>query len=135
MLWSSEIERMNDHLPSTKKSLRQLLKSDSPSVINRDNKKHRFKKKSLEKISQILPEKLWDEINLPIVLLSRTDIEKGLFSISGGSVEIYFLHLLLNKTTAMFSDFLREKIKPYLWKPEAFSAVKKIPTAVIIGYV
>ncbi|MBD3189652.1 MAG: DUF61 family protein [Candidatus Heimdallarchaeota archaeon] len=134
LIWSLDIERMNDHLPREKKTLVELLSVDQPQIHTKKGGIHRFKKKHLQIVAELIPEKEWKNIKLPIVLLRRTDLEKGLFSISGGKGELYIIYKLLGKTSDSFPLFKMKEHRPYIWKPEAFTAIRKLGSIFVIGY-
>jgi len=134
LIWSLDIETMNDHLPSERKSLKELLSEEKPQVQTKINKSHRFRKQHLEIISQFFPETEWSEVKLPVILLRRTSLGKGIYSVSGGLRELYIIHRISGRTSDEFSKFKLEEHQPYVWKPEAFTAVRKIGSIVVIGY-
>jgi len=134
LIWSLDIEKMNDHLPTERKSLAELLTEERPQVKAKNNRQHRIKKEHLEIVCQLFPESEWKEIRLPIILLRRTAMEKGLFSVSGGIRELYVIHRISGRTTDTFSKFKLDDHQSFVWKPEAFSTIRKIGSVVIVGY-
>ena len=134
LIWSLDIEKMNDHLPTEHKSLKDLLADDQPIVMTKKNQKHRIKKKDLEIVASYLPESEWENIKLPIVLLRRTNLAKGIYSVSGGIRELFIIFRITKKTEGDFSKFKLDEHQPYIWKPEAFTAIRKIGSIVIMGY-
>jgi len=134
LIWKLDIEKMNDHLPANRKTLRELLAEEKPSVITKKDKLHKIKKEHLEIVAELFDESDWDNVKLPIVLLRRTSLDKGLYSISGGIREIYIIHRIVGRTTNNYQTFIFEDHKQYIWKPEAFTAARKINSIVIIGY-
>ena len=134
LIWSLDIEKMNDHLPSVRKTLRELLAEEKPSVQTKIDKIHRIRKEHLQIVAEFFDESEWDKVKLPIVLLRRTSLDKGLYSISGGVREIYIIHRIIGRTTDKYPVFMLEDHEPYIWKPEAFTAAQKITSIVIIGY-
>ncbi|NHK32416.1 MAG: DUF61 family protein [Asgard group archaeon] len=134
LIWSLDIEKMNDHLPAERRSLKKLMKDEKPEVKTKKNQTHRIRKKDLELVSQFIPENEWDNVKLPIILLRRTSLDKGIFSVSGGKRELYIIHKLVGRTNVEYQRFLLDDHQPYIWKPEAFTAVKKASSIIIIGY-
>ncbi|NHJ47073.1 MAG: DUF61 family protein [Asgard group archaeon] len=134
LIWSLDIEKMNDHLPTERRSLKDLLEEENPHVMTKNNQKHRIKKKDLELISKFLSDNEWERVKLPIILLRRTSLAKGIYSVSGGKRELYIIHRLIGRTEEDLNLFLLDDHQPYIWKPEAFTAVKKVTSLVIIGY-
>lgn len=134
LIWSLDIEKMNDHLPTERKTLAELLSEEKPRVKSKKDRALNIKKKDLKIISEFFPEEEWKNINLPIVVLRRTAMEKGLYSVSGGVRELYIIHRISGRTSERFSKFKLDDHQPYVWKPEVFTAVRKIGSIVIIGY-
>jgi len=134
LIWSIDIEKMNDHLPAERKTLEQLLTEEKPKVKTKKNHMHYIRKKDLEVVKEILPKEEWHNIRLPIVLLRRTNLDRGLFSVSGGLCELFLIARITERTKDDFDTFKLGEHKPYIWKPEAFTAIKKISSLIIIGY-
>ena len=134
IIWSLDIERINDHLPMHQKTLKELLGEETPQVSTRNKQPHRIEKKDLEMLSELIPESEWANIKLPIILLRRTDLEKGLFSVSGGKRELFIIFRIIGRTTKSLEEFLAEDHKSFIWKPEAFTAIRKISSAIVMGY-
>jgi len=134
LIWSLDIETMNDHLPTKRKTLALLLQEDKPSVSTKKNQKHRIREKDLKLICTIIPESEWSKVKLPIILLRRTGLDKGIFSVSGSKSELFFIHKITGRTDKTYNAFMLEEHQPYIWKPEAFTAVRKASSIVIIGF-
>ena len=134
LIWSLDIEKMNDHLPTERKTLIDLLKEEKPFVSTKKNQIHKIKQKDLELVCAIVPESEGSRIKLPIILLRRTGLEKGIFSISGTKNELFFIFKIVGRTDKTHNAFMLEDHQPYIWKPEAFTAVRKASSIVIIGY-
>lgn len=134
LIWSLDIEKMNDHLPTERKTLAELLSEEKPQVKTKKDQIHRIKKKDLETICELFPEEEWKNVNLPVVLLRRTAMEKGLYSVSGGIRELYIIQRISGRTSDKFSRFKLDDHQPYIWKPEAFTAIRKAGSIIIIGY-
>ena len=134
LIWSLDIEKMNDHLPTERKTLSELLEDENPQIQTKKNKLHKIRRKDLELICEILPESEWSKIKLPIILLRRTEMAKGIYSISGGIQELYVVHKLSKKTNKNYRSFILEENTPYIWKPEAFTAIRKAGSIIIVGY-
>ncbi len=134
LIWSLDIEKMNDHLPTERKTLAELLLEERPQVKAKKDQTLFIKKKDLETICELFPEEEWKNVNLPIVLLRRTAMEKGLFSVSGGIRELYIVHRISGRTSDRFSKFSLEDHQPYVWKPEVFTAKRKAGSIIIMGF-
>lgn len=134
LIWSLDIEKMNEHLPVERKTLKNLLEEEQPVVMTKKNTKHKVRKNDLELVASILPKDQWEQIKFPIILLRRTSLEKGIYSISGGINEIYVTFRVVGKTNKSLQEFKLEEHQPYIWKPQAFAAIKKASSIFVIGY-
>ena len=134
LIWSLDIEKMNDHLPTERKTLTELLKEENPKIQTKKNKLHKIRRKDLELVCKILPESEWSKVKLPIILLRRTEMTKGIYSVSGGVRELFIVYKLSNKTEQNYSAFILEEHQPYIWKPETFTAIRKAGSIIVVGY-
>ncbi|MCX8184719.1 MAG: DUF61 family protein [Sulfolobales archaeon] len=68
ILLKEELRIANKHLPRSRKTLRELLSEDYPSVLCRDGSRHFFRRSELESISRLVDRESLDNILLPIVI-------------------------------------------------------------------
>lgn len=62
------IERISGQQPLRRKSLRELLSEEQPSVELQDGSRHFFHRDELRAFSEIVPEHLWGSLRLPLVV-------------------------------------------------------------------
>ena len=123
------LQTFNRHLPVKRKTLKELLLEDKPSIKNLDGSTHYFDRDELEKLASIIPEWERDKLRLPVYLEMSSSMERGTIKISGrlecriinrvlheapekrnaeekGSMIIYYPHLMkirkLLSTTTQF---------------------------------
>ncbi|NJD52930.1 MAG: DUF61 family protein [Candidatus Methanoperedens sp.] len=77
------IQTLNRHLPTKRRTLKELLAEDRPNIKNLDNSTHSFDKKELEKIAFMIPEWEHDKLRLPIYLEMSSSMERGTIKVSG----------------------------------------------------
>ncbi len=116
-----QIQNLNKHLPEGRVSLENLLKKDKPQVENRDGSKHRFKKKELEYLSELLPEEKHSRLRLPIIIRISPQLGRGASKISG-KIEQEIMRKILEK------DEEENKDELVLYRPEIRTIRKKLPT-------
>ena len=75
------MRRLNAHLPKNRRTLKDLLKEDTPSVPTVDGGRIVMKKSELEELAESLPEEVRDRVKLPLVLLRRTELGPGAFTL------------------------------------------------------
>lgn len=68
VLVREELKIVNKHLPMSRKSLRELLEEEYPSVLCRDGTKHFFRRRELESLSKLVDKESWGNLLLPIVI-------------------------------------------------------------------
>ncbi|AGK61807.1 Uncharacterized protein conserved in archaea [Archaeoglobus sulfaticallidus PM70-1] len=62
------IEAMNKHMPARRKTLKEMLNEDEPSIKARDGNEYIIEKDELKFISEYVDELDWDKFNIPIIL-------------------------------------------------------------------
>ncbi len=77
------LQTLNRHLPRKRKTLRELIEEDKPSIKSMDGSTHSFDKKELEKIASMIPEWEHDKLRLPLYLEMSSSMERGAIKISG----------------------------------------------------
>ena len=90
------VSKINEHLPKNRRTLKQLLTEEDPRVETIDGKKHFFKKRELEKTSNIIPKEIHEKIMLPLLIIRRVDKGKGIFTLSGNNIESRAVMAILN---------------------------------------
>ncbi len=131
-IWRSEVERINEHLPREFKSLSELLKSQTPHVTTRSGSPLILDREELELIAKIAPKKLHEKIRLPIVLLRRLDLGRGVFQVLGGKAEAYVVLKILGEKRA--EEIGESDLPLYLYKPQVFKLKKALRTCTVIGF-
>ena len=73
---SSQLKNLNEGMVSQKKSLKDLLKEDDPSVKTRDGNEHRFEEEHLLHIKEMIPLYKQDELKLPIMVYNDPSLDQ-----------------------------------------------------------
>jgi uncharacterized protein (UPF0216 family) len=106
-----EIDTANDHLPKETVALCDLIRAKSPHYVTRGGGVSVFRTEEIEMLSGEVPVELQCEVRLPIVVLRRTDLGPGIFTVAGGRVELF----LVQRTIIGRVDLGWDKIN--CWKP------------------
>src|SRR5215470_14339013 len=113
-----EMRRLNAHLPRKRLILNELLAEENPSVPSVDGNKIIMKKEELESLANSLPDSLRGRVRLPLVLLRRTDLGPGAFTLLGDATEEFALLTLLNVVRNTQEEFRSHKETPAVfYKP------------------
>lgn len=115
-----QIQSLNRHLPKGRVTLEQLLKQEKPRIENRDGSTHRFKKKELEYLSEILPKEMHSRLKLPIIVRISPQLGRGASKISG-KAEQEVVRKILEKEE-------EEEDELVVYRPEVSEVRKKLPT-------
>ena len=130
-----EIDTANDHLPSKRIALREILQSGDLSYPTKGGEMSSFRQEEIQLLAEIIPGHLHGEIRLPLVILRRMDLGTGIFSVTGGKVELYLVFGIIHETDPI--DW--EEI--VFWTPiERYARLqiqrlrRKLPSTTTIGF-
>lgn len=115
-----QVQTLNRHLPKRRASLAKLLKQEKPQVISKDGTSHRFKKRELEYLAELLPKDLHKKLRLPIIIRISPELGRGAAKISG-KVERIIIENILEKEES-------EEDELVIYRPEIRIVRKKLPT-------
>ncbi|MEM2109183.1 MAG: DUF61 family protein [Candidatus Odinarchaeota archaeon] len=130
-LWKNDIKNINEHLPQNQKYFTELIREKDPSVKSRSGDKIIFDKNDLLNLDKILDEEEKNTLKLPIILIRRIDLGTGVYSVSGGGVEIHVLNKMLKDVG---EHYMLEGQRPYLYKPSVYSLKRKYRTCIVLGF-
>lgn len=130
-----EIDTANDHLPAKRVSLKEILQSGDYSYTTRGGEKSSFRIEEVEYLKALIPENLQDDVRLPLVILRRMDLGQGIFSISGGKVELFLVYGIIDDKEGIEWDdlVLWEPVERYV-RPQVQLLRRKFPSATVIGF-
>ncbi len=77
------IQTLNRHLPAKRRTLKELLLEDRPSIRSQNGTTHYFNKKELEKLASMISEPEHGALRLPLYLEMSSSMERGNIRISG----------------------------------------------------
>ena len=90
------IQSMNQHLPSKRLRLTELLEMEKPGTRGKDNTFFIMDKPELELISQSLPRFMWSRLRLPLLIEMSPDFGSGAARVQG-EVEVEAVSKILGK--------------------------------------
>jgi len=130
-----ELRKLNAHLPKTRKTVRELLDEESPSVSTVGGGRIAMKKTEIEELSSVLDDNLRDKVKLPIVLLRSRELGPGAFKLLGDSSEEHALNKVLRQGSDDSSgqDAARNQGIVF-YKPEVSELKRRFHSLVVIGF-
>ncbi len=130
-----EVRRSNQHLPRKRRPLGELLRDDSPEVSSIDGRKIVMRKAELEMLASFLPQDAIEKLQLPIVLIRRSDMGVGAFTVlSGDKLEMYAVAKLLGSFEGGLQDYRREVPDLVVYKPQISELIRKFHSLIVIGF-
>jgi uncharacterized protein (UPF0216 family) len=130
-----EIDTLNDHLPESRITLRELVKSDKPYFITKSGEKSVFRREEIQWLLEQIPERFHDEIRLPIIILRRLDYGSGIYTVAGNKYELFLIHRVLGYVDLEWENLAAWKPIERLARPQVQVIRQKMPTISCIGIV
>lgn len=114
------IQTLNQHLPSKRFTLAELIAMDKPGIKGKDNTFFVIDKAELDLISKSLPRFLWNRIRLPMLIEMAPDFGSGSARIQG-EAEVEAVSKILGKNRP-------DKKFIIIYMPEVRELRRKLPT-------
>lgn len=129
------MRRLNSHLPKKRKTLKDLLREDRPSVSTIRGDDSSFKKTELETLSRLMPGEATERVKLPFVFMRRLDLGPGAYELLGDSFEQYLLAKLTGSFAEDFDDFKKSARVPFVfYRPQIVELMAQIHSLIVLGF-
>jgi len=135
VMLQNELRKLNTHLPKNRKTIRELLTENEPSVSTVGGEKAIMKRSEVEALSAELPDALRDRVRLPLVLLRRTELGRGAFTLLGDDYEEYALSKVLGEYNGTLAEFQRSRESPTVfYKPQVSELTRRFHSLIVVGF-
>jgi len=114
------IQTLNQHLPSKRLTLAELMAMDKPGIKGKDNTFYIMDKVELELISKSLPRFMWNRLRLPMLIEMSPDFGGSAARIQG-EAEVEAASKILGKSE-------QDKKSMIIYMPEVRELRRKLPT-------
>jgi len=121
------IQTMNQHLPSRRINLTELLAMEKPGIKGKDNTFFIMEKAELDLISQSLPRFLWSRLRLPLLIEMSPDFGNGAARVQG-EPEVELVSKLLGKERPQAKQMI-------IYLPEVRELRRKLPTTTQYAFI
>lgn len=121
------IQTMNQHLPSKRLNLQDLLTMEKPGIKGKDNTFFIMDKSELELISQSLPRFMWSRLRLPLLIEMSPDFGSGAARVQG-EAEGEVVSKILGKDRPQGKQVI-------IYLPEVRELRRKLPTTTQYAFV
>ncbi|MHC1586666.1 MAG: DUF61 family protein [Candidatus Hecatellaceae archaeon] len=123
---SKLVEKLNAHMPKERKTLAQLLAEEDPYVEAVDGSKIYFKRRDLERLAGRIPRELHGRLHLPIVVVRRLEMGKGIYVVYGGEVE--------KRLVANLLGLSQVEGEIQLYRPQVSELLSQLKSLLTIGF-
>jgi len=135
VMLQNELRKLNTHLPKNRKTIRELLAEEQPSVSTVGGEKANMKKSEVEALSAGLPDALRDKVRLPLVLLRRRELGPGAFTLLGDPNEEYAVSNVLGEYNGTLAEFQRSRQSATVfYKPQVSELTRRFHSLVVVGF-
>ena len=135
VMLQNELRKLNTHLPKNRKTIRELLAEEQPSVSTVGGEKANMKKSEVEALSAGLPDALRDKVRLPLVLLRRRELGPGAFTLLGDPYEEYALSKILGEFSGTLAEFQESRQSPTVfYKPQVSELTRRFHSLIVVGF-
>ena len=135
VMLQNELRKLNTHLPKNRKTIRELLAEEQPSVSTVGGEKANMKKSEVEALSAVLPDALRDKVRLPLVLLRRRELGPGAFTLLGDPNEEYAVSNILGEYNGTLAEFQRSRQSPTVfYKPQVSELTRRFHSLIVVGF-
>ncbi|MCK9565834.1 MAG: DUF61 family protein [Methanothrix sp.] len=121
------IQTMNQHLPSKRINLAELLAMEKPGTRGKDNTFFIMDKPELDLISKSLPRFLWSRLRLPMLIEMSPDYGSGAARVQG-EPEVEVVSKILGKENPHAKQII-------IYLPEVREIRRKLPTTTQYAFV
>lgn len=129
-IYKSDIEKLNDHLPTEFKSLKDISSNNLHTIKSRNGLDIIIDRSEINLLCNLLPLDLHDKLMLPIIFLRRMDLGKGVYELLGGKVEAFTILKLLGRDISLENITLPIRI----YRPQLFKLKTILPTSIIVAF-
>jgi uncharacterized protein (UPF0216 family) len=133
-IWKWDVDKINDHLPSKTVLLSELLREEEPKISARDGTKLWIDQDELRKVANMVPKSLHSKLYFPIVLIRRIDLGEGVFSISGGKLEAFFVAKALGITDEPYMNYETADIPNNIYRPQVQELRRELRSLSVVGF-
>jgi len=110
-----------------------LLQEKEPKVESVDGSYFFFKRADLERAAELLPDHL-KSLRLPIILIRRLELGKGVFTVLGDEAELLFVQKTLGQIASTSVQRKSSKDELVLYYVQVQELLNKFRSLIVIGF-
>ncbi|MHA1904110.1 MAG: DUF61 family protein [Candidatus Thorarchaeota archaeon] len=129
-----EIDAVNDHLPSKRVTLKDMIDAETPRYETRGGEMSVFRKEEIVELAHDVPKQYHEAFLIPIIFIRRVDIGPGVYSITGSKPELFFIHRSLGYVDLEWSEMSSWKSVDKFARPQIQILRRKFPSVTCVGF-
>ena len=130
-----EIDAANDHLPKETVALSDVIRTKPPHYVTRGGEVSVFRAEEIEMLSKEVPVELQCEVRLPIVVLRRTDLGPGIFTVAGCRAELFLVQRVIVGHVDLGWDKLNHwKPVDTIYRRNVQTLRRRLPSTTCLGF-
>jgi len=130
----AEIDQINTHLPAKPVPLSLILKMKEPGYRLRDGQFSNFNDDEIELIKELIPEKYWRQVLLPIIIIRRRDLGQSAYTVGGSDPNRYIIESIFDELPSFELWRLEKEETRIFYKPHIRQIRKKYKSTTVIGF-
>ena len=133
-LLSRELRKLNTHLPKQRRTLKELITEEDPTIPTIDGSTILMKKSEIAELAKIVPPEQYGNLKLPFIVLRRMELGKSVYTVSGDKVEEFTVKKILSRTSATYNTMYSDHDPLFLYRPDVSELVRRFHSLVVIGF-
>ena len=133
-LLSRKLRKLNTHLPKQRRSLKELLAEENPTIPAVDGSTILLKKSEIEELAKIVPSEHHGNLKLPFIVLRRMELGRSVYTVSGDRVEEFTVKKILGRTNADYHSMYSDHDPLFLYRPDVSELIRRFHSLVVIGF-
>ncbi|HYB67075.1 MAG TPA: DUF61 family protein [Candidatus Acidoferrales bacterium] len=133
-LLSRELRKLNTHLPKQRRTLKELITEEDPTIPTIDGSTILMKKSEIAELAKIVPPEQYGNLKLPFIVLRRMELGRSVYTVSGDRVEEFTVKKILGRTSASYNTMYSDHDPLFLYRPDVSELVRRFHSLVVIGF-
>jgi len=133
-LLSRELRKLNTHLPKQRRTLKELITEEDPTIPTIDGSTILMKKSEIAELAKIVPPEQYGNLKLPFIVLRRMELGRSVYTVSIDRVEEFTVKKILGRTSASYNTMYSDHDPLFLYRPDVSELVRRFHSLVVIGF-
>jgi len=133
-LLSRELRKLNTHLPKQRRTLKELITEEDPTIPTIDGSTILMKKSEIAELAKIVPPEQYGNLKLPFIVLRRMELGRSVYTVSDDRVEEFTVKKILGRTSASYNTMYSDHDPLFLYRPDVSELVRRFHSLVVIGF-